>query len=92
MQVSRDPSRRRANRQGDWATASWVPFREGTITERCCLLHKGYGLILSIGRVHTQRVLCYAGDRPIPSKTGGGDLDGDVVSDPAFPTPTHCSL
>ena len=32
------------------------------------------------------------GDRPIPSKAGGGDLDGDVVSDLTFNTPTYCSL
>ena len=28
-----------------------------------------------------------AGDRPIPSKTGGGDLDGDPVSDSAYNIP-----
>ena len=32
------------------------------------------------------------GDRPIPSKTGGGDLDGDVVSGLTLDTPTHFSL
>lgn len=34
----------------------------------------------------------YPGDRPVPSKTGGGDLDGDVVSDQPFSTSARCSF
>lgn len=35
---------------------------------------------------------CCIGDRPIPSKTGGGDLDGDVVSDFVVNILAHHSL
>ena len=31
---------------------------------------------------------CCPGDRPVPSKIGGGDLDGDIVSDRLFNIPS----
>lgn len=34
----------------------------------------------------------YTGERPIPSKTGGGDLDGDVVSGLMVDILAYCSL
>jgi len=66
------------------------PFEKEPLPNAVVFSIKGMALLPCLV-VYTLREY-YPGDRPVPSKTGGGDLDGDVVSNQPFITSAHCSF
>ena len=66
------------------------PFEKESLPNAVVFSIKGMTLLPHLV-VCTLREFCL-GDRPIPSKTGGGDLDGDVVSDQPFSPSAHFSF